>query len=150
LGTDSIYYCIWYGSGTAATPNGRKKGQPLSKNLSAEVGKDRNGILAYMQTVLKIDMSDFVDSAVLDFTLHPSSISGEKGLQDFKNLVKTFFAHGGFAMQGNIVSADELKKALNEPEKYSNLQIRVCGWNEYFVEMDSRMQNMFIENYSNC
>lgn len=149
LGTDSINYCVSYGRSTAATPNGRKKGDTLSKNLCAESGKDKNGILAYMQSVLKIDMTDFIDSAVLDFMLHPSSVSGEKGLQDFKNLVKTFFAHGGFALQGNIVSADELKRALAEPEKYSNLQIRVCGWNEYFVNMNSSMQNIFIANYSN-
>ena len=149
LGTDSITYCISYGEATAATPNGRKKGETLSKNLCPEVGKDKNGILSYMQTVLKIDLVSFVDSAVLDFMLHPSAVSGEKGLQDFKKLIRTFFAHGGYAVQGNILSAEELKKAQSEPKKYSNIQIRVCGWNEYFVNMSKETQNLFIAKYAN-
>jgi len=148
LGTDSIDYCRFWGKKTSATPNGRKIGDVLSKNLCAEVGKDKNGLLSYMQTVLKIDATDFVDSATLDFMLHPSAVSREKGLRDFKNVIKTFFAYGGFALQGNVVSADTLKQAMIEPEKYSTLQIRVCGWNEYFVKMNKEMQKMFIADYS--
>jgi len=148
LGTDSIKNCISYGAATAATPNGRKKGKPLSKNLCSESGNDRNGIISYMQTVLKMDASNYLNSAVLDFMLHPSAVSGEKGLNDFMNLVKTYFSLGGFAVQGNIVSGETLKQALQTPEKYSTLQIRVCGWNEYFLKMNKNMQEIFLEKYS--
>lgn len=144
LGLDSINWCMIHARQTAATPDGRKTGDPISKNLCATNGMDRNGITAYMQSVLKIDSADFFNSAVLDFMLHPSAVEGEKGLSDFKALLKVFFAHGGFAAQGNIVQGDTLRKAQLHPEQYSTLQIRVCGWNEYFTKLSKIMQDSFI------
>ena len=147
LGTDSITYCLQYGKTSAASFNGRLAREPLSKNLAATSGMDRNGITALMQSVLKINSADFIDSAVLDFVLHPSAVNGEKGLLDFYSLIKVFFSQGGFAIQGNIVNGDMLKEAQNTPEKYSTLQVRVCGWNEYFVKMERDKQDMFIRQF---
>ena len=145
LGLDSVYHCIKHGAKTAATPDGRKARAPLSKNLCATDGMDRGGITAYMQSVLKIDSSFFLDGVPFDFILHPSAVEGEKGLKDFVSLVKIFLACGGFAMQGNVVSRDVLKEAQQNPEKYATLQVRVCGWNEYFVKLSKIKQDMFIK-----
>ncbi len=146
LGLDSIDTHLSRGRDTSATPDGRKATEPLSRNLCATAGKDRAGITGYMQSVLKIDASAFLDSAIFDFTLHPSAIEGDKGLVDFVSLAKIFFNNGGFAMQGNIVNKETLIKAQENPEKYSTLQIRVCGWNEYFVKMTKRKQDYFISS----
>jgi formate C-acetyltransferase len=145
LGLDSVYHCIKHGEKTSATPNGRNAKKPLSKNLCATDGMDRGGITAYMQSVLKIDSSSFVDGVPFDFILHPSAVEGEKGLEDFISLVKIFLACGGFAMQGNVIGRDTLIEAQLHPEKYSTLQIRVCGWNEYFVKLSKIKQDMFIK-----
>lgn len=145
LGLDSIDYCIFKGKNTSATPDGRNAGAPLSKNLYASAGKDLQGITALMQTVLKIDASGFVNGAPLDFVLHPSSIEGEKGLNDFISLIKVFFANGGFAIQGNVFNKEMLLDAQKNPEKYATLQVRVCGWNEYFVKLSPAKQEMFIK-----
>lgn len=145
LGLDSVYHCIKHGEKTSATPNGRNEKTPLSKNLCATDGMDRGGITAYMQSVLKIDSSSFVDGVPFDFILHPSAVEGEKGLEDFISLVKIFLACGGFAMQGNVISGDVLKEAQQSPEKYATLQVRVCGWNEYFVKLSKVKQDMFIK-----
>ena len=145
LGLDSIDHCVFMGRRTSATPDGRCSGMPLSKNLCASEGRDYGGITAYMQSVMKIDSSAFLDSAILDFIMHPSAVEGEKGLCDFKSLVEIFFEYGGFAVQGNIVNGEMLKEAQNNPEKYSTLQIRVCGWNEYFVKLGKVKQDMFIK-----
>ncbi len=144
FGLDSIDHCVHLGKRTAATPDGRCAGMPLSKNLCASEGKDRGGITAHIQSVLKIDAADFLDAVIYDFILHPSAVEGDKGLEDFKSLMKVFFAGGGFAAQGNIVSGDTLRAAQENPEKYSTLQIRVCGWNEYFVNIGKVKQDMFI------
>ena len=144
LALDSIDTHISRGRDTSATPCGRKAGAPISRNLCATAGMDRQGITGYMQSVLKIDASEFLDSAIFDFTLHPSAIEGDKGLKDFTSLVKVFFDNGGFGMQGNIVNKETLKKAQEDPIKYSTLQIRVCGWNEYFVKMSKSKQDYFI------
>ncbi len=144
LGMDSINHCISLGSKTGATPDGRKAREPFSKNLCAVSGMDRGGVTAYMRSVLKIDPSAFLNSAVLDFVLHPSSVEGEQGLRDFAALLRVFFESGGFAAQGNVVSGDTLRDAQAHPEKYPTLQIRVCGWNEYFVKLSRKAQDQFI------
>ena len=145
LGLDSVYHCIKHGKETSATPNGRNAKTPISKNLCATDGMDRGGVTAYMQSVLKIDSTSFLDGVPFDFILHPSAVEGEKGLEDFVSLVKIFLAHDGFAMQGNVISGNMLKEAQLNPEKYATLQVRVCGWNEYFVKLSKIKQDMFIK-----
>ena len=145
LGLDSVYHCINHGKKTSATPDGRNAGKPISKNLCATDGMDKGGITAYMQSVLKIDPTYYVDGVPFDFIMHPSAVEGEKGLADFVSLIKIFLANGGFALQGNIVSGETLKAAQRNPEKYSTLQVRVCGWNEYFVKLSKLKQDMFIK-----
>ena len=145
LGMDSVYHCVVHGEKTAATPDGRNAHKPISKNLCASDGMDRGGITAYMQSVLKIDSASFVDGVPFDFILHPSAVEGEKGLADFVSLIKVFLDNGGFCIQGNIVSQAILKDAQLHPEKYSTLQVRVCGWNEYFVKLSKVKQDMFIK-----
>ena len=144
LGLDSITHCIDLGQNTAATPDGRNAKMPVSKNLCASEGRDRNGIISYMQSVLQINSAAFLNSAILDFIMHPTAVEGAKGLSDFKSLIQIFFAQGGFAAQGNIVSSAMLKDAQKNPEKYATLQVRVCGWNEYFVRMTKGKQDHFI------
>lgn len=144
LGLDSIDSHLYRGAKTAATPDGRLSSAPLSRNLCPTSGMDRAGITGYMNSVLKINSAAFLNSAIFDFVLHPSAIEGEKGLLDFVSLCKIFFDHGGFAMQGNVVSKQTLLEAQKDPLAYSTLQIRVCGWNEYFVRMSKEKQDYFI------
>jgi len=144
LGTDSIFYNIKMGNLTWATPDGRCFGDAVSKNLSAIGGQDRKGITGLMNSVSKLEQDMLIDSAVLDFVVHPSAVQGKKGLEAFYNIVKIYFKNGGTALQGNIVDVETLKKARKNPEEYKNLQIRVCGWNEYFVYMSPKTQDTFI------
>ena len=90
-------------------------------------------------------MPAYLNAGILDFYLHPSAVDGEKGLEDFKSLIRIYFEAGGISAQGNVLSGDTLKDAQREPEKYKNLQVRVCGWNEYFVRMTKAKQDMFIK-----
>ena len=144
MGCDSITNNIWLGEGQSATPDGRRAGEPFSKNFNANNGMDRNGITAYMLSVLCMDTSDLLDGAVMDFVLHPTAVEGEAGLDAFEQLITTYFRMGGYSIQGNIMNLEMLKEARENPEKYKTLQVRVCGWNEYFVEMDKQVQDMFI------
>lgn len=144
LGTDSIFYNVKMGNNTWATPDGRCFGDPVSKNLTATGGQDRNGITGLMNSLTKLEQDKNLDSAVLDFVLHPSAVQGDKGLEAFYNLIRVYFKNGGTAVQGNIMDIETLKKAQENPEEYKTLQIRVCGWNEYFVDMSPEMQATFI------
>lgn len=148
IGTDSIVDYINRGYYTAATPDGRLDRSPLSKNLCSTAGMDRNGVTGMMKSLLKIDAADFIDSLTYDFVVHPSAVEGEKGLEGFKSIMRTFFGHGGFAMQGNIINAETLIDAKAHPENYRNLQIRLCGWNEYFVTLTAAQQDSLIAQCS--
>ena len=128
-----------------ATPDGRHAGDPLSKNLCATVGMDRRGITALIRSVTAIDHASFPNGSVLDVVLHPSAVSGEDGICAFYGLLMTYFKRGGFAMHGNVFDAATLKEAQRDPERYKNLQVRVCGWNAYFVNLSRAEQDAFIK-----
>ena len=141
----SIDSFVYYGRKTMATPDGRSAGEPLSKNLCASVGMDRRGITALINSVTKLDLSKFPTGSVLDIVVHPSAVAGEDGLEAFLGLLKTYFRLGGFAMHGNVFNSETLRDAQKHPEKYRNLQVRVCGWNVFFVNLSKTEQDVFIK-----
>ncbi len=145
LGMLSIDKNVSVGKKMWATPDGRNSGMPLSKNLSPAPGMDKNGLTALINSVAKIDFTKFPHAGMMDFVLHPSAVSGDDGLAAFCGIVKTFFKKGGHSCQFNVFSADTLREAQKYPDKYRNLQVRVCGWNVYFVDLDAAMQNEFIK-----
>ncbi len=144
LGTLSIDKNVRFGAIAGASPDGRLAGEPFSKNLSAVVGMDRNGVTGFLDSVSKIDFSDFPHAGIADVLLHPSAVSGKEGLEAFAGLIRGYFAKGGHSIQFNIFDAETLKKAQKEPDKYRTLQIRVCGWNVYFVDLEKVLQDAFI------
>ena len=98
----------------------------------------------------KIDHSKFPNGSVLDVVLHPSAVQGQDGLDAFYSLLRTYFSKGGFAMHGNVFNAEDLKKAQQNHEKYSTLQVRVCGWNAYFTTLTKEEQDAFIIQAENA
>ena len=140
----SIDWCFEAGEKTMATPDGRLAGQPLSKNLGAAAGMDRKGVTGLINTVTKLDFSDFPDGSVLDIVLHPTAVGGQTGLAAMYGILVAYFRQGGFALHGNVFDAQTLKNAQRQPEKYANLQVRVCGWNAYFTTLSKQEQEAFI------
>ncbi|NLO34822.1 MAG: hypothetical protein GX112_00540 [Clostridiaceae bacterium] len=143
-GLYSIDRCFYFGARTGALPDGRLARQPLSKNLSAVTSMDRGGVTALIDSVTKLDLSQFPNGSVLDILLHPSAVRGEDGLNALVSLVLTYFRQGGFAVHANVFDARQLRAAQEHPEDYANLQVRVCGWNVYFVNLNRQEQDEFI------
>lgn len=133
-----------FGKKTGALPDGSRAGEELSKNTGASAGLDRRGVTALINSVAKLDHTGFADGSVLDITLHPSAVSGPDGAELIVDLVRTFFARGGQSVQFNIFDAETLRRARREPEKYANLQVRVCGWNARFIDLSAEAQEAFI------
>lgn len=145
MGGDSITRCITLGTKLSATPDGRMACEPFSKNFSGTAGMETEGLTASMLSALAIDQTEFADAGVLDFVAHPSALEGEAGLDALTMLAEVYMKQGGFALQGNVLQLEQLKDAQIHPEKYPNLQVRLCGWNEYFVHMSPESQNAFIK-----
>jgi len=146
----TIDHCIKTGAKTMATPDGRNAGEPLSKNLCAVTGQDKKGVTGLINSAGKIDSSLFPNGSVLDVVLHPSAVAGDEGLMAFMGLLLTYFKKGGLALHGNVFHAEDLKKAQQDPESYKNLQVRVCGWNAYFVNLTRVEQDAFIRQAENA
>ncbi len=144
MGCWSIDYSVTYGKQTGATANGRKKGEPIAKNLGASIGADSKGITALIHSAAKLNHTEFPDGSVLDIMLHPSVLKGIDGAKLIADMIRTYFKSGGLFIQFNIFDADILKDACKNPENYRNLQVRVCGWNSRFVDLSPEMQATFI------
>lgn len=129
---------------TAASPNGRLKGDELSKNASPSMGMNREGATAAILSVTKLDATSFTNDACLDLGLLPSAVKGEDGLEAMFGLLMTFVKRGGHAMHINVFDAKTLRDAQNNPEKYRDLQIRVCGWNVLWNNINKKEQDKFI------
>ena len=140
---------ISMGGKTGATPDGRLAGEEFSKNLSPTMGMDRNGVTALIKSVCTMNALDLPGDFPLDVMMHPATVQGEEGLAALRGVLYTYFAKGGVAIHFNIFDAETLKKAQVEPEKYANLQIRVCGWNVRFVELPKCEQDAYIRRAEN-
>jgi len=132
------------GAKTAASPNGRRMGGELSKNLSATMGQNREGATAAILSTTKIDPTLFTCDACLDLGLLPSAVRGDDGLEAMYGLLRTFAARGGHALHINVFDAETLRDAQRHPEKYQDLQIRVSGWNVLWNNISPAEQEGFI------
>ena len=140
---------IYLGAKTGATPDGRKKGEEISKNMSPTMGVDTEGATALVATLAASDVTRFPGDYPLDMMLHPSVCHGEKGLKVMRSLVEIFHKNGGSVIQFTVFSAEELRDAQAHPEKYENLQVRVCGWNVRWNDMSKSEQDAYIRRADN-
>ncbi len=129
---------------TLATPSGRKFGEELSKNCSASMGQSKEGPTSAILSVTKINAVGAPGDVSLDLAVHTSAAKGETGLQALYNLLMTFVISGGHAIHFNVFNAEMLREAQKNPEKYSDLQIRVCGWNVLWNNINKTEQDGFI------
>ena len=130
---------------TATSPDGRLFGEELSKNCSASMGQNREGATAAILSTTKIDATAFSSDATLDLGLLPSAVKGDDGLEAMYGLLSTFIKRGGHGIHINVFDADTLRDAQKHPEKYQDLQIRVCGWNVLWNNINKVEQDGFIK-----
>ena len=140
---------IHLGEKTGATPDGRKKGDEMSKNLSPTMGADTEGATALVATLAASDVTKLPADYPLDMMLHPSVCYGDRGLKLMRTLVEIFHRNGGSVIQFTVFSAEELRDAQAHPEKYENLQVRICGWNVRWNDLSRKEQDAYIRRAEN-
>ena len=136
---------IVFGMMTAASPDGRKKGEPLCDGISPVQQLDKHGPTATIRSVSSIDQEKFGNGTLLNLRFHPTALRNEGGKEKLKALIKTYFGLGGMEMQFNIVSAEVLRKAQEKPENYRDLVVRIAGFSAYFVELFKESQEDIIK-----
>ena len=140
---------IHLGEKTGATPDGRKAGEEMSKNLSPTMGVDTEGATALVSTLAASDVTKLPEDYPLDMMLHPSVCHGDRGLKLMRTLVEIFHRNGGSVIQFTVFSAEELRDAQMYPEKYENLQVRICGWNVRWNDLSKAEQDAYIRRAEN-
>jgi formate C-acetyltransferase len=129
----------------AAVPFGCKRGEILSGNLSPTPATDTTGATAVIKSYCAIDHTKLTNGSALDIKLHPSAVKGENGVAVLISLIKGFVALGGFFMQPDIMDAEVLRLARQNPKEYKTLSVRISGWNARFVTLGDTWQKMVIE-----
>jgi pyruvate formate-lyase/glycerol dehydratase family glycyl radical enzyme len=136
---------IMFGQMTAATPDGRKKGEPLADGIAAPQGYDKNGPTAIITSISQIKQTDFANGTLMNLKFHPSALAGDDGWKKLMQLMQTYFEMGGMELQINVISSDILREAQKNPDKHKNLVVRVAGFSAYFVELHVSGQNDLIK-----
>lgn len=128
------------GAVCAATPDGRKAHEPQSDAASPTYGRDRRGPTCTVKSVSKPDYSRVACGTVLNQKFSPNMFRGTNNIKRLAALVRVYFNRGGQEMQINSVSRDILIDAMDHPDNYAGLVVRVSGFSAYYVRLDRSVQ----------
>jgi len=134
---------IYFGSVTGATPDGRLGGTPLSEGVSPVQGADRHGPTAVLRSVAKMDHAR-TGGTLLNQKFTPQVLADDEGLDKLVGLVRTYFRLDGHHIQFNVVDAETLRAAQENPEQYRTLIVRVAGYSDYFCDLSKTLQDEII------
>ncbi len=140
---------VYFGSVIGATPDGRKAWTTLSEGISPVQGADRNGPTAVIKSAAKMDHLR-TGGTLLNQKFSPQVVEGKAGLEKMKSLIRAYFKLDGHHVQFNIVSADTLRDAQENPENYQNLIVRVAGYSDYFNNLNKGLQDDIIRRTEHC
>lgn len=132
------------GAQTGATPDGRLAHTPVADGVSPTSGRDVNGPTAACNSVAKLDHAIASNGTLFNMKMHPTAMSGQKGLENFVSLIRGYFDQKGMHMQFNVVDRQTLLDAQKHPEKYSGLVVRVAGYSALFTTLSKSLQDDII------
>ncbi|MHC4190124.1 MAG: trans-4-hydroxy-L-proline dehydratase [Planctomycetota bacterium] len=133
---------IYFGSVTGALPNGRKAGEPVSEGISPSQGCDTKGPTAVIKSAAIIDHAR-TGGTLLNMKFNPQVLAGD-GIEKLTHLIRSYFKLDGHHIQFNVIGAEALRKAQQNPEKHRDLIVRVAGYSDYFVDIGRHLQNEII------
>jgi len=133
---------IYFGSVVGALPNGRNAGEPVSEGISPTQGSDTKGPTAVIKSVARIDHVR-TGGTLLNMKFNPHVLAGD-GIEKLVHLIRSYFKLDGHHVQFNVIDAETLRKAQQNPERHRDLIVRVAGFSDYFVDVGRDLQNEII------
>ena len=132
----------YFGERTKATPDGRHDGDMLKFGIGQSEGRDREGLTALLASIAKADPNAIAcGSTVTNVLIDPALVQNDERFEKTVDLFLSYFRMGGVHFQLTYVSKEDLLRAQETPEQYSNLRVRVSGFSDYFVKLQRDIQN---------
>ena len=128
-----------------ASADGRKGNDKLSYGCGPGVFLKAPTVTSILNSAANLAHGSCACGNPLTISLNKSDVTGKSGMARLRQIIETYFKQGGFHLQFNIVSAEELRNAKEEPDKHQELTIRISGYSARFVTLEARWQDALIE-----